>query len=118
MSDQNDKKKSKYESPVLVPLGEMAKGSGACTGGSQVVTVVTCTDGPTDVALACTCGGTPTLTTVGDCSPGYYATNDCSAGPTATNNCVAGDCAQVACTAGVAARSACTAGTANVAAII
>jgi hypothetical protein len=60
MSRSNDKEKLKYESPVLVPLGEMAKGSGVCTGGSSVVTNVTCTAGTEDVALACTCGPAPT----------------------------------------------------------
>ncbi len=42
MSEQNDKGKSKYESPILVPLGEMAKGSGACTMGSSVIPVPLC----------------------------------------------------------------------------
>ncbi|MBE3100876.1 MAG: hypothetical protein IMZ47_01190 [Firmicutes bacterium] len=114
MSRQNTKGKSKYESPILVPLGEMARGSGACTGGSSVATAVTCSPGAADVSLACTCGPSPTYSSGIDCTAGYYATQDCTAGPTANRNCTAGTCAQSACTAGTAARSACTAGTSNI----
>lgn len=114
MSGQNAKGKSKYESPILVPLGEMARGSGVCAGGSSVVNTMTCSPGAADVALACSCGGTPTYNTGADCTAGYYATQDCTAGPTANRNCTAGTCAQTACTAGTAARSACTAGTSNI----
>jgi hypothetical protein len=35
MSDNEKRTKPKYESPVLVPLGEMARGIGACGGGSS-----------------------------------------------------------------------------------
>ena len=58
MPGQNTKGKSKYESPVLVPLGELARGSGACGGGSSVI------------APSCSPGsfvGNPV------CSPGHMA---------------------------------------------
>jgi hypothetical protein len=73
MSDQNVKGKSKYESPILVPLGEMAKGFGeaACAPGSG-----------------------------GDCTAGPTATRDCTAGPNALRACTQGDAATVGCTAG------------------
>lgn len=100
MSNQNAGGKSKYESPVLVPLGEMAKGSGVCATGSSVVPVVACSPGNADAA-DCSGGGT---------DAGAGATS-CTAGPTATNNCTAGLSAQMACTAGTAARNECTGGT-------
>lgn len=109
MSNQDTGGKSKYESPILVPLGEMAKGSGVCGAGSSVVGgawgggVTTCFAG------ACVNPGGGTT----DCTAGAAATQDCSAGPTAMRDCTAGTCALRACTAGTAATSACTAGTAN-----
>lgn len=106
MSDRNAKRKSKYESPILVPLGEMAKGSGVCSVGSSV------TGAPWDEIGTCT-AGTCVSPGITDCAPGYTATQDCTAGPTANRDCSAGTCALRACTAGTAATSACTAGTAN-----
>jgi hypothetical protein len=97
MSDQNATGKPKYESPIVVPLGEMAKGSGVCTTGSSVV-APSCTAGAVDAAVI-------------DCTAGSNATQDCTAGPTATRDCTAGTNAIRACTAGTAATSACTAGT-------
>ena len=114
MSEQNAKEKLKYESPILVPLGEIARGSGVCTAGSSVVTTVTCDAGGEDVALACTCGPDPAYSSAIDCTAGYYASNDCTAGPTANRDCTAGTCAARACTAGTAATTACEAGTANI----
>lgn len=101
--------KSKYEAPILVPLGELAKGSGVCAAGSSVVgapweNVDVCTAG------ACVNPGAGAT----DCTPGFTATQDCTAGPTAARDCTAGTCALRACSAGTAALDACTAGTANV----
>jgi len=72
--DKNIRGKSKYESPVLVPLGEMAKGSGACVAGvSDVV----------------------------DCTAGTAALNNCTdAGVAALVACSAGNSAEVACSGG------------------
>ena len=67
MSKKDEKTKPKYEAPTVVPLGEIAKGSGAddctagyaaasyCTAGSVAVTA--CTDGGA-AGTACTAGGT------------------------------------------------------------
>ncbi len=77
MSDQNATGKPKYESPVIIPLGEMAKGTGQgeCVAGSSA-------------ASNCR-GGT-------SANPGY-----CQAGPNATPGyCHAGDNALADCTAG------------------
>jgi hypothetical protein len=101
---------SKYESPVLVPLGEMAKGSGVCSAGSSV------TGNKWDQIGTCTVGACfdPAYPGITDCTPGYTATQDCTAGPTANRDCTAGTCALRACTAGTAATTGCTAGTAFV----
>lgn len=79
MSNNNVKMKSQYESPILVPLGEMAKGSGVCTTGSSVV---------------------PVLCTAGAADAGAVGASDCTAGSGATSACTAGNTAQTACTAG------------------
>jgi hypothetical protein len=96
MAGQNAKGKLKYESPILVPLGEMAKGSGVCTVGSSVA-VVACSPGPADAAVIdCTAGPTATR----DCTAGTTALRDCTAGVAATGTtCSAGDHA-ASCTAG------------------
>ena len=73
MSNQNAKGKPKYESPILVPLGEMAKGSGDCVAG---------------------------LSDVVDCTAGTAALNNCSQGVSALVACTAGLSAAAACTAG------------------
>ncbi len=107
MSDQNVKGKSKYEAPVLVPLGEIAKGSGACAPGSGGAPV-TCSAG-TGVGVpdpACTAGADATTT----CTAGTAASTDCTQGVSATNACSAGNSAIPACTAGTTATGACTAG--------
>ena len=92
MSEKDVKGKSKYESPVLVPLGEVAKGSGACTPGSA------------GTGAACTAGGAVGVNPI-----------NCTAGSNATDACTAGNTAKVACTAGPANIGAtCSAGgTAN-----
>lgn len=106
MSKQSVVSKSKYESPVLVPLGGMAKGSGACTTGSAVVPVA-CLPGAADSAVIdCTAGAAATR----DCTAGGTATRDCTAGTAALNACSNGTSALPACTAGVAATGACVAG--------
>src|ERR1035437_11033477 len=74
MSEQNAEGKLKYESPILVPLGEMAKGSGACTTGSNVVAPA-CNPGAADSAVI-------------DCTAGATAAQDCTAGPTADRESV------------------------------
>jgi hypothetical protein len=86
MSDQNVKGKSKYESPVLIPLGEMAKGSGVCVTGSSVV-APSCIPGAADSAVI-------------DCTAGSQATRDCTAGTNATRDCTAGVNATRGCTSG------------------
>ena len=88
---------SKYESPVLVPLGEMAKGSGVCSVGSSVV-APTCDTGTTDSAVIdCTAGPTA----VRDCTAGTAALRDCTAGVSATGStCSQGGHASPTCTGG------------------
>lgn len=100
----------KYESPVITPLGELAKGSGVCTAGSGVVPPA-CTPGGADtVGLACICGPSPVSAFV-DCTAGGTATQDCTAGPSANRDCSAGTCAVRDCTAGVSATgTTCSAG--------
>lgn len=107
MSGQNAKGKSKYESPILVPLGEMARGSGACEAGSSVVAGTACAEGAADAGtIDCTAGPTA----VRDCTAGTAATRDCSQGVSATNACSAGESALPACTNGTIATGACTGG--------
>ena len=88
MSSQNAKRKSKYVTPVLAPLGEMGKGAGEnCRTGSNA--------------------------NPGDCtSVGTTAQAYCAAGTTAESlYCSAGTSALTACTAGnVALTEACTLG--------
>jgi hypothetical protein len=88
--------KAKYETPVLTPLGEMARGSGLCETGSSVV-APSCSPGAADAAVL-------------DCTAGLTATRDCTAGTAALRNCTAGVSALPACTMGTAATGACTAG--------
>jgi hypothetical protein len=105
MSNKNAEGKPKYESPILVPLGGLARGSGVCSAGSSVSGGV-----PWGNIGICTTG-TCVYPGISDCAPGYTASNDCTAGPTANRDCTAGTCALRACTAGTAATSACTGGT-------
>ncbi|MCX5713302.1 MAG: hypothetical protein NT033_00485 [Candidatus Omnitrophica bacterium] len=115
MSDQDIKGKQKYESPILVPLGEMAKGSGACGGGSSVITACTAGSNVGTVydATGCTAGITP----VDMCTAGTTAQNKlgsyCSGtGNSAETYCSAGVTAVLTyCSAGTTAGAACTAGT-------
>jgi hypothetical protein len=43
--DKNNRTKPGYESPTLVPLGELATGAGACVGGSIPGTETLCNQG-------------------------------------------------------------------------
>jgi hypothetical protein len=115
MSNQNAREKSKYESPILVPLGEMAKGAGACTAGSGYLGACVYNPGgnaPYTDPGNCTAGTLPN----GYCSAGTTATilaaSYCSAGTTASDYCTAGNCAPGPagyCTSsGVDAGAACT----------
>ena len=63
MPDSDERTKPKYESPILVPLGEIARGAGACTAGS----------GDTDT---CTAGGLASTA----CTIGISATAGCTTG--------------------------------------
>jgi hypothetical protein len=87
MSNQNAKGKPKYESPIIVPLGEMAIGSGACSTGSGVVC------GPYAATVCSNTGSSP----VDYCDAGVCATQQsasyCSEGTTASTTayCTAGN---------------------------
>ena len=121
MSSKDAKGKPKYESPVFLPLGEMAKGSGACTTGSGYTG--TCVynpggDAPYPNLGPCGAGGAPDATGGGYCSAGTTATatsaSYCSSsGVTASDYCTAGNCAPKAITgyctsSGTDAGAACT----------
>jgi hypothetical protein len=89
MSHDEKSTKLKYESPVIVPLGGMAKGSGTCNTGSAAFDTSVGNDGPYG-ATTCSTGTQPT----DYCSPGTYADQTgsayCSAGVHAANYCTAG----------------------------
>jgi hypothetical protein len=89
MSHDEKSAKSKYESPVIVPLGGMAKGSGNCAPGSSAFDTNVGNDGPYGLKT-CSTGTTP----IDYCSPGTYADRTgsayCSAGVTAADYCTAG----------------------------
>jgi hypothetical protein len=110
MSDQNARGKPKYESPVLVPLGELAKGSGICVIGSSVSGVDSgpggppvCSTGPSVGTGGPYCAAGPSTSGI----PGY-----CTAGTTASiGACTSGATAETACTAGgTAITAACSSG--------
>jgi hypothetical protein len=109
MSNLGKKETSKYEAPILVPLGALAKGSGVCITGSSVVD----NGGNGGNGAACSPGAADGGVGPIDCTGGATATQDCTAGPTATRDCTAGTNALRACTGGTAALDACTAGTSN-----
>ena len=116
MSKHDDGKKLKYESPVIVPFGAMAKGSGDCEAGSTPA-VGLCVyepgkDGPYG-SEACDAGGLP----VDYCQAGTTATAQggsfCEAGTEASDYCSAGTCAPGPagyCTDGTEAGDYCEAG--------
>ncbi len=64
MSDKKARRKPKYKSPVVVPLGELSRGIGYCAAGSHA--------------------------SPGYCSAGPGAATACTAGITATTACTAG----------------------------
>ena len=118
MTNRNESGKAKYEAPIIVPLGTMAKGSGVCATGSSVVPAALCSPGAVD-APDCAAGVTDNANGGGgggpiDCVAGPTATRDCTAGYSALRNCSAGTAALPACSGGTAATLACTGGTANV----
>lgn len=99
-------KEKVYASPILIPLGALAKGSGQCTAGSSVIPEPGPGPGPGPEP-----GPEPGCVNTGtDCTAGATATNDCTAGPTACRDCSAGTAAVRGCTAGTAATAGCTAG--------
>jgi hypothetical protein len=63
--------KPRYDSPVVVPLGELARGSGQCTPGSAVAVV--------------------------PCSPGSAADGDCTNGVEVGGSCFNGATAGALC---------------------
>jgi hypothetical protein len=114
----NDKEKSKYEAPILMPLGEMAKGSGACEAGSSVgnfnagclvypgpYDTETCSAGTAPVDY-CASGTNANQAGGSYCGPGVGAADYCSAGncaPGPAGYCTAGDNAGADCSTGSAA---------------
>lgn len=104
MTKTNNKETLVYASPILVPLGALAKGSGQCTAGSSVIPENECAAGSSVIP------DNQCVNTGIDCTAGGTATQDCSAGPTACRDCSAGTAAVRACTAGTAATVGCTAG--------
>ena len=78
MSDQNSKKNPRYETPTVVPLGELASAAGACSAGSGDVVDCTagglaknaCTAGPINIGATCSAGGTANPTCTGGAAPG------------------------------------------------
>lgn len=58
MPDKDDRTKPRYEPPTLVPLGELAKGSGVCATGSGVG--ADCTIGSAADGALCFTGGNAT----------------------------------------------------------
>ena len=62
MSDSEKRTKPKYEAPIVVDLGELARGAGACSAGSGDTD--TCTAGGAALT-ACTAGGSAATCTAG-----------------------------------------------------
>jgi hypothetical protein len=69
------KKNNKYETPVIIPLGELVQGSGECSDGSQVHGEPHCKHGPNPS---------------GQCSMGQTADPNCSGGSGPLRNCKSG----------------------------
>ncbi len=116
----NANKKSKYEPPIIMPLGEMAKGSGACSSGSSVGSFNPgCGPAPGTAGPYGELGCSPGTAPVDYCSAGTNATaigaSYCQPGVGAADYCDAGNCAPGPagyCTAGDNAGDYCSAGTA------
>ena len=62
--------KVKYETPLIVPLGELAKGSGICVEGSV----------PSPSQSECTVGPVPRFEYPNDCPQGHGARVNCGGG--------------------------------------
>ena len=91
MKKTYNKEKLVYASPILIPLGALAKGSGQCTAGSSVI------PGGGEPG---TCDNTGT-----DCTAGSTATHDCTAGP-----CAFGIAGRNGCSQGLHGRNGCDGG--------
>ena len=78
MSDNEKRTKPKYEAPIIVSLGGLAKGAGACTAGSGDTDICTagalaqtaCTAGVTNNGATCSDGGSASPTCTGGMLPG------------------------------------------------
>ena len=78
MSDKKIKRNPKYETPTVVPLGELARAAGDCVAGSGDVAACTagglaqiaCTAGPTNNGATCSAGGSAAPTCTGGAAPG------------------------------------------------
>jgi hypothetical protein len=71
MVDKEKKTKPKYEAPIVVPLGEMARGAGDCSPGSG------------DTGTCTSVGGAAT----GTCTHGVSASATCTNGVSAITTC-------------------------------
>jgi len=102
MSDQNATGKSKYETPILVSLGGVAKGAGAnCVPGATATGYCSAGNGATGSGAYCSAG---TGANGGYCTAGVTAADYCtSSGTVAT----LGACT----TSGFGAGAGCSAGT-------
>lgn len=75
------KSKPIYEKPVVMDLGAVARGAGACLSGSVATVDGSCAGGGTVTTggmIACQTGGTAAAT----CAGGFSATMGCANGPT------------------------------------
>ena len=86
MPEQPSLKKT-YQSPMVMGLGELARGSGICDNGSSpTIDEINCTAGPA-ASAACTAGGSA----LNQCTAGLSALLACSEGTaTTTGACTAG----------------------------
>jgi hypothetical protein len=108
MSNQNVNAKPNYESPILVPLGEIAKGSGLCATGSAVAPTLCAAGGGDAGVIDCTAGQTAARS----CTQGATAKTACTAGPVNIGGtCSAGGQANPTCTGGATPVSGCIGGT-------
>lgn len=78
MIDTKSKMKPKYETPTVVPLGELARGTGYCTAGLSVGSGGYCSAGGT-------AGGEG-----GYCTAGNIASDYCTIGSAAGAGCTTG----------------------------
>jgi|APFre7841882654_1041346.scaffolds.fasta_scaffold196622_2 hypothetical protein len=85
MSENKRTNKPRYESPVALPLGEMAKGSGDCSTGSVVTVGLRCSDG-NKTSMECLEGGAAGV----DCTEGGAAGVSCTGLGGAAASCTLG----------------------------